>query len=74
MPYTRKMWGVEPNQLSSSIGARLPVRTNKDTRYFVDDFQALPKEGYTKMVSNIIDHPLIEVCLNEDFEKGMEKD
>ena len=74
MPYTRKMWGVEPNQLSSSIGARLPVRTNKDTRYFVDDFQALPKEGYTKMVRNIIDHPLIEVCLNENFEKGMEKD
>lgn len=26
------------------------------------------------MVRNIIDHPLIEVCLNENFEKGMEKD
>ena len=73
-PYTRKMWGVEPDELSSSIGARLPVRTNKDTRYFTDDFQALPKDGYTKMVGNMIDHPLIEVCLNKNYEKGMEKD
>ncbi|MAR85343.1 MAG: UDP-galactopyranose mutase [Cytophagia bacterium] len=73
-PYTRKMWGIEPNKLSISIGARLPVRTNKDTRYFTDEFQALPKDGYTKMVCNMIDHPLIEVCLNKNFEKGMEKD
>ncbi len=73
-PYTKKMWGVEPNKLSSSIGARLPVRINKDTRYFTDDFQALPKNGYTKMVSNMLDHPLIEVCLNTNYEKGMEND
>ena len=46
----KKNVGLEPNKLSSSIGARLPVRINKDTRYFTDDFQALPKNGYTKMV------------------------
>ena len=73
-PYTKKMWGIEPNKLSSSIGARLPVRINKDTRYFTDEFQALPKNGYTKMVSNMLDHPLIEVCLNTNYEKGMEND
>ena len=73
-PYTKKMWGMEPNKLSSSIGARLPVRINKDTRYFTDEFQALPKNGYTKMVSNMLDHPLIEVCLNTNYEKGMEND
>ena len=32
-----------------SIGARLPIRTN-DTRYFNDNFQALPKDGYSKMI------------------------
>ena len=68
------MWGMEPNKLSSSIGARIPVRINKDTRYFTDEFQALPKNGYTKMVSNMLDHPLIEVCLNTNYEKGMEND
>ena len=26
------------------------------------------------MVGNMIDHPLIEVCLNKNYEKGMEKD
>ena len=73
-PYTRKMWGIDPHELSSNIGARLPVRTNKDTRYFNDDFQALPKNGYSKMVSNMLSHELIDVRLNQNFEKGMEND
>ena len=38
-PYTKKMWGVDPKELSVSVGARLPVRTNSDSRYFNDDFQ-----------------------------------
>ena len=42
-PYTRKMWGIDPKQLEISIGARLPIRTNEDDRYFNDNFQALPK-------------------------------
>ena len=37
------MWGMEPNKLSSSIGARLPVRINKDTRYFTDEFKHCQK-------------------------------
>ena len=73
-PYTRKMWGVDPKKLSSKIGSRLPVRTNKDNRYFNDNFQALPKNGYTKMVEEIINHSLIDLSLNKNFEKGMEKD
>ena len=44
-PYTKKMWGLDPKKLEISIGARLPIRTNDDTRYFNDNFQALPKDG-----------------------------
>ena len=40
--------GIEPNELSSSIGARLPVRTNKDTRYFTDDFRRCQKMAIQK--------------------------
>ncbi|MDC3029608.1 NAD(P)-binding protein [Prochlorococcus sp. AH-716-P13] len=72
-PYTKKMWGVDPKELSISIGARLPVRFNDDCRYFNDDFQALPKNGYTEMVHKMIEHKNIEVKLNTSFEKPMEE-
>ena len=71
-PYTRKMWGLDPKELSLSVGARLPIRTNEDDRYFSDSFQALPKEGYTKMIENMLDHKNIEIKLSTDFKKGME--
>ena len=73
-PYTKKMWGVEPENLSINIGARLPVRSNKDIRYFCDDFQALPKNGYTKMVENMLAHENINIALNQNFDKKMEID
>ena len=73
-PYTKKMWGIEPKDLSISIGSRLPIRTNDDDRYFNDSFQALPTEGYTRMVEKMLDHKNIEVNLETDFKKGMELD
>ena len=71
-PYSRKMWGIDPKELSLSIGARLPVRTNDDERYFNDNFQALPKDGYTKMIEKMLNHQNIKVNLNTSFQKGME--
>ena len=71
-PYTKKMWGVDPKQLSTSIGARLPVRTNDDCRYFNDEFQALPKDGYTEMVKKMINHRNIQIKLNTPYSKGIE--
>ena len=71
-PYTKKMWGINPKELSINIGARLPVRTNEDCRYFNDSFQALPKYGYTSMVEKMINHENIEVNLNTPYKKGME--
>lgn len=73
-PYTRKMWGVEPTTLVTSVGARLPVRTTDDSRYFNDNFQALPKYGYHKMIEKMLDHENIKVFLNTCFEKGIESD
>ena len=73
-PDSKKMWGIDPKNLSVGIGARLPVRTNKDTRYFNDDFQALPKHGYTKMIDSMLSHENIKLSLNTMFKKNMEKD
>lgn len=65
--YTRKQWGLEPSQLKAGVAARIPVRTNSDDRYFTDTFQAMPKNGYTKMFEAMLDHPHIFVELGVDF-------
>ena len=65
--YTRKQWGLDPSQLKAGVAARIPVRTNTDDRYFTDDFQAMPLQGYTKMFERMLDHPNITVELGVDF-------
>ena len=72
-PYTKKMWGMDAKELNVSIGARLPVRINNDDRYFNDNFQALPKAGYTEMVKKMLDHKNIQINLNTPFVKGIEE-
>lgn len=66
--YTRKQWGLELSELSASVAARVPTRTTDDGRYFVDEFQAMPRNGYTAMFRRILDHPGITVCLRTEFE------
>jgi UDP-galactopyranose mutase len=53
-PYTVKQWGREPRDLDSTVCGRIPVRTDRDDRYFTDDFQALPAEGYTAMFARML--------------------
>src|SRR5947209_9111740 len=70
--YTVKQWGVDPTELDASVTARIPVRLNRDDRYFTDSFQALPAGGYTAMFHRILDHPLIEVRLQTEYEDARE--
>src|SRR6476661_7902564 len=65
--YTRKQWGLDPPELDASVTARIPVRTNRDDRYFTDTFQAMPLHGYTRMFENMLDHPNINIMLNTDY-------
>ena len=65
--YTRKQWGIDPSELDASVTARIPVRTNRDDRYFTDSHQAMPLEGYTSMFRNLLDHKNITVELGVDF-------
>ncbi len=65
--YTRKQWGLDPAQLDASVTARVPVRTNRDDRYFTDKFQAMPRDGYTAMFERLLDHPGIEVRTGTDY-------
>ncbi|HET6145656.1 MAG TPA: UDP-galactopyranose mutase [Candidatus Acidoferrales bacterium] len=65
--YTRKQWGMDPSELDSSVLARVPVRTNRDDRYFTDVYQAMPLHGYTRMFERMLDHPNIKVLLNASY-------
>ncbi|HKG57522.1 MAG TPA: UDP-galactopyranose mutase [Candidatus Limnocylindrales bacterium] len=65
--YTRKQWGLDPSQLDASVTSRIPIRTNRDDRYFTDSFQAMPRDGYTAMFERMLDHPNIKVAVDTDF-------
>jgi UDP-galactopyranose mutase len=62
--YTYKQWGMNPEQLSPSVTARVPVLVGYDDRYFQDKHQAMPLEGYTALFTRMLDHPNITVELN----------
>ncbi len=65
--YTRKQWGLDPSQLDAQVAARIPVRTNRDDRYFTDQFQSMPRHGFTRMFENMLDHENIELALGVDY-------
>jgi UDP-galactopyranose mutase len=65
--YTRKQWGLDPSELDACVTARVPVRTNRDDRYFTDTYQAMPLRGYTRMFENMLDHNNIKVMLRADY-------
>lgn len=65
--YTRKQWGLDPSELDSLVTARIPVRTNRDDRYFTDTHQSMPLKGYTRMFENMLDHKNIHLVLGTDY-------
>lgn len=65
--YTKKQWDLWPSELEPSVMDRIPVRTNFDDRYFSDKYQALPKNGYTKLFERMLEHSNITVMVNTDY-------
>jgi len=52
--YTKKQWDKYPEELDASVLMRLPCRTSTDDRYFGDEWQALPYNGYTRIFENMM--------------------
>ena len=72
-PYTKKMWGKELEELDPSITKRIPVRDDNNELYFPnDEYQVLPKYGYTELFKEILDHKNITVQLNWIYGKDVE--
>ena len=59
--YTMKQWGQKPEDIDPATTARVPVFLSEDCRYFQDEYQGMPKEGYTPMFQRLLDHPDVTV-------------
>ncbi len=70
--YTIKQWGVDPAELDTSVISRIPVRLDRDTRYFADKYQGMPSHGYTKLCENMIENKNIKIMLNTDYKEVIE--
>ncbi|TBO42186.1 UDP-galactopyranose mutase [Pedobacter kyonggii] len=68
--YTIKQWGCDPKELPASILNRLPIRFNYDDNYYNSKFQGIPRNGYTEVVSNLLNHENIKVILNTKYTKA----
>lgn len=69
--YTIKQWGEDPKDLPASVFKRLPIRFDYNDNYYNKTYQGIPREGYTELVRNILDHPGIELKLETTFTKDL---
>lgn len=46
----------------------------KDSRYFRERFQGVPKKGYSNLIENILKNHNIEICLNTDYKYMIARD
>ena len=67
--YTKKQWGVDPAGIDTSVISRIPLRYNRDTRYFTDKYQGMPRYGYTRLCEAMAASRNIRLLLNTDFQE-----
>lgn len=69
--YTKKQWHKDPSQVPIEVAKRVPIRHTFDDRYFFSKYQGIPKNGYSEMISNMLNG--IEVLLEVDYFKQRHK-
>lgn len=69
--YTEKQWGMDPRDLDASVTMRLPIRMNNDKRYFADQWQGVPKEGFAGLFQRMLANRNIHLLLNTEFKEAL---
>lgn len=65
--YSRRQWGIEYDELPEEIRSRVNVRrAGNDSRYFLDPYQGLPKNGYSEIFKNMADGIKVYLCADKD--------
>lgn len=70
--YTIKQWGMKPEELDSSVTARIPVVLSRDDRYFQDIYQLMPRDGYTELFKRILNNKNINILLQTRYQDVLE--
>ena len=65
-PYIAKMWEIPMEKVDRYVLERRSMAMGYDERMTHYDFQGLPKEGFTKLFENMLNHRNISVELGED--------
>ncbi len=61
--YTKKQWGLLPEQLGDGVTGRVPVSISYEDGYFRDKYQCMPKKGFTELFRKMLDHKNIKLRL-----------
>lgn len=72
--YSTKQWGVKPEDIDPAVTARVPVFIGRDDRYFNDQYQTVPENGYSSIFTKMLQHPNIELLLNTDSKEILQVD
>lgn len=62
--YTEKQWKTSCKNLPAEVFKRVDIRFNYNDGYFENQFQGMPKYGYTNMISNMLTHDKIHIKFN----------
>jgi len=65
--HTEKQWGLNPEEIESSVTARVPIIISRNDRYFQDRYQGIPKDSYTKLFKKILKNKNIKIQLETSF-------
>lgn len=66
--YTLKQWDIHPKDLDPSVCGRVPIRLNRDESYVNATYKVMPKDGFTKMFSKMIESKNICFKGNTNYE------
>ena len=64
--YTMKQWGYSAEEIDPAVTGRVPVLVSYDDRYFQDQYQMMPSDGFTRMFEQMLDHENIMVQLESE--------
>ena len=64
--YTKKQWNMRPEDIGESVVNRVPVYVSEKNCYYDDEFQVMPKKGFTELIANMLCHPRIRLKLGTD--------
>lgn len=71
--YTLKQWGVHPSELPASIIKRLPLSFSYSDNYFNNRYQGVPRNGYSKIIEQLLTHNRISVQLGQCVDKKIKE-